>query len=62
MCGQHKRLKEWNQITFEFSEGGITVRVQKVYAWVCPAGREVAFTPKTVEELHRIAREALEPA
>ncbi len=62
ICGQHKLSKEWKQTTFEYSEDGITVRVQKVYAWVCPADEEVAFTPETADELHRTVREAMETA
>ena len=62
ICGQHKQLKEWKQTTFEYSEDGITVRVPNVYAWVCPADGEAAFTPETANELHQTVRELLEPA
>jgi YgiT-type zinc finger domain-containing protein len=62
ICGQHKRPKEWKQTTFEYSEDGITVRLQNVYAWVCPEDGEAAFTPETADELHRTVRELLETA
>ena len=59
ICGQHKQPKEWNQITYEYSEDGITVRVSNIYAWVCPVDGEVAFTPATADELSRTVRSML---
>jgi YgiT-type zinc finger domain-containing protein len=62
ICGEHKTAKEWKQTTFEYSEDGITIRVPNVYAWVCPADGEPAFTPETADELYRAVRELLESA
>lgn len=47
---------------FEYGEGGITIRVPNVYAWVCPRDGEASFTPETVDELIATVRELLEPA
>lgn len=47
---------------FEYREGGITVRVPNVYAWVCPRDGEASFTPETVNELTATVRELLESA
>jgi hypothetical protein len=62
ICGEHKRLKEWRQATFEYSEDGIIVRVPGVYAWVCPEDGDASFTPDTVDELITTVRELLESA
>jgi hypothetical protein len=61
-CSAHRRLKEWRQATFEYSEDGITIRVPGVYAWVCPEDEEASFTPDTVDELITTVRELLESA
>lgn len=47
---------------FEYGEGGITIRVPNVYAWVCPRDGEASFTPETVDELIATVRELLESA
>jgi YgiT-type zinc finger domain-containing protein len=61
-CGEHHISKEWRPATFEYSEGGISVRVPNVYAWVCPSNGEASFTPETMDELVITARELLETA
>ncbi len=48
--------------TFEYTEGGIVVRVPNIYAWVCKADGEASFTPETVDELITTVRESIEPA
>ncbi len=60
ICGKHHVQKEWRQTTFEYSDEGITVRVPKVYAWVCPESCEASFTPDTVDELITTVRELIE--
>ena len=62
ICNQHKTPKEWQQVTFEYDEDGITVRVSNIYAWVCPVDGEAAFTPETADELFRTVRAMLVPA
>jgi len=62
ICGQHKKPKEWCPAVFEYSEGGISVRVPNVYAWVCPEDGEASFTPETVDELIVTVRELIETA
>ena len=62
ICGQHKQSKEWRQITFEYSEDGITVRVPNIYAWVCPIDNEPAFTPEIADELYKTVRELMATA
>ena len=62
MCGKHNVLKEWQQITFEYREGEISIRVPHVYAWICPQDGEASFTPETVDELLETVRELIEIA
>lgn len=62
ICGEHHVQKEWRQTTFEYSGEGITVRVPKIYAWVCPESGEASFTPDTVDELMTTVRELIELA
>lgn len=62
ICGEHQLLKEWQPTTFEYSEGGVSIRVPNVYAWVCPEDGEASFTPETVDELIITVRELLESA
>lgn len=62
ICNQHKRAKEWRQVTFEYNEDGISVRVPGIYAWVCPEDEEASFTPETADELITTMRELLESA
>lgn len=64
ICTQHKKPKEWRQVTFEYNEDGISVRVPGIYAWICPedADTEASFTPDTFDELLTTVRELLEPA
>jgi hypothetical protein len=59
MCSEHHTKKEWRQTTFEYQEGGITVRVPHLYAWVCPVDGEASFTPDTVDELLLTIRELI---
>jgi len=62
ICGEHHVQKEWRQTTFEYNGEGITVRVPKIYAWVCPESGEASFTPDTVDELMTTVRELIELA
>jgi len=62
ICGEHHVAKEWRASTFEYTDGGISVRVPNVYAWVCPISGEASFTPETVDELIVTTRELLETA
>ena len=62
ICNQHKIEKQWRQVTFEYCEDGITVRVPGIHAWVCPEDQEPAFTPSTVDELFITIRELVEIA
>lgn len=55
-------LKGWRPTTFERKEGGVSVRIPNVYAWICPADGEASFTAETVDELIITVRESLEPA
>ena len=61
-CQEHHIAKEWSQTTFEYSEGGVSVRVPGVFAWVCPVDGDASFTPETFDELLITVRELLEPA
>lgn len=62
MCGQHNRQKKWQRTVFEYSEGGISIRIPNVYAWVCPEDGEASFTPETTDELIITAREFVQAA
>jgi YgiT-type zinc finger domain-containing protein len=62
VCGEHQVQKEWRPTTFEYSEGGVTVRIPNVYAWVCPESGEASFTPDTVDELITTVRELVKIA
>lgn len=62
ICGPHKQSKEWRQVTFEYNEDGISVRVPGIYAWVCPVDEEASFTPETADELVTTVRELLATA
>ncbi len=62
ICNQHKTAKEWRQVTFEYNEDGISVRVPGIYAWVCPVDEEASFTPETFDELLTTVRALLVPA
>jgi len=62
LCGQHHIQKEWRKIAFEYAEGGISVRIPNVYAWVCPADGEASFVPETIDELITTVRELVETA
>ena len=33
---EHNTEKVWQQAVFEYSEEGVSVKVQNVWAWVCP--------------------------
>jgi len=62
ICGEHHVQKEWCRTTFEYRDGGVTVRVPNIYAWVCPENAEASFTPETVDELITTVRELIEIA
>ena len=62
MCGQHNKEKKWQRTVFEYSEGGILIRIPNVYAWVCPEDGEASFTPETTDELIITAREFVQAA
>ena len=62
ICGQHKKKKKWQRTVFEYSEGGISIRIPNVYAWVCPEDGEASFTPETTDELIITAREFVQAA
>lgn len=62
ICGQHKKKKKWQQTVFEYSEGGISIRIPNVYAWICPEDGEASFTPETADELIITAREFVQAA
>lgn len=62
VCGEHHIKKEWRATTFEYTDGGITVRVPNVYAWVCPVSGEASYTPETVDELIVTVNELVELA
>lgn len=62
MCGQHNRQKKWQRTVFEYSDGGISIRIPNVYAWVCPEDGEASFTPETTDELIITAREFVQAA
>jgi YgiT-type zinc finger domain-containing protein len=53
---------EWATTTFEYSQGGVTVRVPGVPAWVCPHGDDVSFTPEVTDQLILTVRELVEAA
>lgn len=61
-CGPHRTLMEWRATNFEYSEGGISISVPGVYAWVCPETGEASFTPETTDELIATVRELVESA
>ena len=62
ICTQHDTEKVWQQTVFEYSEDGISVRVQNVWTWVCPEDREASFTPETVDALIDTVRELVDTA
>ncbi len=62
ICTQHDTEKVWQQTVFEYSEDGISVQVQNVWAWVCPEDGEAAFTPETVDALIDTVRELVDTA
>jgi len=62
ICGEHKVSKEWDTTTFEYNEDGISIRVPKVQAWICPVDKEASFTAETVDELIETVRELLATA
>ena len=47
---------------FEYSEDGISVRVQNVWARVCPEDGEASFTLETVDVLIDTVRELVDTA
>ncbi len=62
ICTQHNRKKVWRQTGFEYHEDGISVRVQNVWAWVCPEDCEPSFTPETMDALLVTVRELVDTA
>lgn len=62
ICAQHNTEKVWQQTVFEYSEDDISVRVEKVWAWVCPEDGEPSFTPETVDALIDTVRELIDTA
>ena len=62
ICTEHKTEKVWQQTVFEYNEDGISVKVQNVWAWVCPEDGEPSFTPETVDALLVTVRELVDIA
>ena len=62
ICTQHKTEKVWQQTVFEYTEEGISVRIENVWAWVCPEDGEPSFTPETVDALIDTVNELIETA
>ena len=62
ICGKDRVPREWKPVTFEYTDGEVSVRVPNVYAWVCPVDGEASFTPETVDELIETVRELVETA
>lgn len=62
ICTEHNREKVWQQTVFEYSEDGISVKVQNVWAWVCPEDGEPSFTSETVDALLVTVRELVDTA
>lgn len=62
ICTEHNTEKVWQQTVFEYSEDGISVKVQNVWAWVCPEDGEPSFTPETVDALIVTVRELIDIA
>ncbi len=62
ICTEHKTEKVWKQTVFEYTEDDISVRIEKVWAWVCPEDGEPSFTPETVDALIDTVKELVETA
>ncbi len=62
ICRQHNKDKVWKQTVFEYTEDDISVRIENVWAWVCPEDGEASFTPETVDALIETVRELVEKA
>ena len=62
ICKQHMKEKEWKPTVFEYTEDDISVRIENVWAWVCPEGGEPSFTPETVDALIDTVKELIETA
>lgn len=62
ICGKHRIPKQWQPVTFEYGDEGISIRVPNVDAWVCPIDGEASFTPETADELIATVRELAETA
>ena len=62
ICIQHNTEKVWQQTVFEYSEEGVSVQVQNVWAWGCPEDGEPSFTPETVDALIATVRELVDIA
>jgi len=59
---ENQTPKEWEPVTFKYSEDEISVSVPNVYAWVNPLDGDISFTPDTVDELITTVRELIETA
>ena len=62
ICTQHNTEKVWQQTVFEYSEDGVSVKVQNVGAWVCREDEEPSFTPETADALIVTVRELVDIA
>jgi hypothetical protein len=63
ICSKHNIPKQWQPVTFEYGDEGISIRVPNVYVWVCPIDdSETSFTPETADELIATVRELAETA
>ncbi len=62
ICTQHKKEKVWSQTVFEYTEDDISVRIENVWAWVCPEDGDPSFTPETMDALIDTVKELIETA
>lgn len=62
ICTQHKKEKVWRQTIFEYTEDDISVRIENVWAWVCPEDGDPSFTPEMMDALIDTVKELIETA
>ena len=62
LCGEHHIPKQWRPTAFEYTEDGITIRVQNIFAWVCPSDGKASFTPDTTDEIIGTVRDLIQIA